>query len=104
MKISEKVPLRFYPLKCTMFNLRANKTKLGNTEAHGALESIVSENLQTYLEDIDHQQTLKVIWKSLEGSKVREAARRQKKLPKEEQSGRCTPVENWPAVQDATQR
>ena len=37
------------------------KSKLGNTEARTAIESIVSENLQSYLEDIDNQQTLKII-------------------------------------------
>lgn len=69
------------------------KTKLGNTEARGALESIVSENLQTYLEDIDHQQTLKVILeKALKAAKVREAARKAKEITRKKNSLEGAPL------------
>ena len=65
------------------------KTKLGNTEARAALESIVSEQLQNYFENIDNQQTLKLILdKAVNAAKVREAARKAKDITPRKQSGR----------------
>ncbi|MGI6140355.1 MAG: DNA gyrase/topoisomerase IV subunit B [Caldicoprobacterales bacterium] len=69
------------------------KTKLGNTEARSALESIVSENLQAYLEDIDNQQTLKVILeKAIKAAKVREAARKAKEITRKKNSLEGAPL------------
>jgi DNA gyrase subunit B len=70
------------------------KSKLGNTEARTAIESIVSENLQSYLEDIDNQQTLKIILeKAIKAAKAREAARKAKEITRKKNS-----LENAPLV------
>ena len=56
------------------------KTKLGNTEARTAIESIVSEGLQHIL-NIDNQSTLEMILnKAISTAMVREAARKAKDL------------------------
>ncbi len=69
------------------------KTKLGNTEARTAVEAIVAENLQIYLEDIDHQETLKVILeKALSAAKVREAARKAKDITRKKNSLEGAPL------------
>ena len=67
---------------------------MGNTEARTAIESIVSENLQSYLEDIDNQQTLKIILeKAIKAAKAREAARKAKEITRKKNS-----LENAPLV------
>lgn len=69
------------------------KTKLGNTEARTAVESIVTEHLQFYLEDIDHQETLKVILeKAMKAAKVREAARKAKEITRKKNSLEGAPL------------
>ena len=69
------------------------KTKLGNTEARTAMESIVTEKLQIYLENIDHQETLKVILeKALSAAKVREAARKAKDITRKKNSLEGAPL------------
>jgi len=63
------------------------KTKLGNTEARTAIESIVSEGLQHILEDIDNQSTLEMILnKAISTAMVREAARKAKDLTRKKNS------------------
>ena len=55
------------------------KQKLGNSEARGAVESIVSEQLQIYLEQ--HPQVAKIIIdKSIMSQRAREAARKAREL------------------------
>ena len=69
------------------------KTKLGNTEARTALESIVTENLQSYMENIDNQETLKVILeKAMNAAKVREAARKAKEITRKKNSLEGAPL------------
>jgi DNA gyrase subunit B len=69
------------------------KTKLGNTEARTAMEAIVSEHLLNYLEDIDHQETLKVILeKAVNAAKVREAARKAKDITRKKNSLEGAPL------------
>jgi DNA gyrase subunit B len=69
------------------------KTKLGNTEARSALESIVSENLQGFFENIDNQKTLKAILeKAMKAAKVREAARRAKEITRKKNSLEGAPL------------
>jgi DNA gyrase subunit B len=69
------------------------KTKLGNTEARTAVEAVVTEKLQAYLEDIDHQETLKVILeKALSAAKVREAARKAKDITRKKNSLEGAPL------------
>ncbi len=69
------------------------KTKLGNTEARAALESIVSEQLQNYFENIDNQQTLKLILdKAVNAAKVREAARKAKDITRKKNSLEGAPL------------
>jgi len=70
------------------------KTKLGNPEARTAIESIVTDKMQSYFEDIDNQQTLKVILeKAINAAKVREAARKAKEITRKKNS-----LENAPLV------
>ena len=81
------------------------KSKLGNTEARTAIESIVSENLQSYLEDIDNQQTLKIILeKAIKAAKAREAARKAKEITRKKNSLEYAPLVGRPAVQAGTRR
>jgi DNA gyrase subunit B len=69
------------------------KTKLGNTEARTGMEAIVTENLLNYLEDIDHQETLKVILeKAINAAKVREAARKAKDITRKKNSLEGAPL------------
>jgi DNA gyrase subunit B len=69
------------------------KTKLGNTEARTAIESIVSEGLQHILEDIDNQSTLEMILnKAISTAMVREAARKAKDLTRKKNSLESAPL------------
>ncbi|HHY83564.1 MAG TPA: DNA topoisomerase (ATP-hydrolyzing) subunit B [Clostridiales bacterium] len=69
------------------------KTKLGNTEARTAIEAIVSEKLQYYLDDIDNQEVLKVILeKAINAAKVREAARKAKEITRKKNSLEAAPL------------
>ena len=69
------------------------KTKLGNTEARTAMEAIVTEQLQHYLENIDHQETLDVILdKAVNAAKVREAARKAKEITRKKNSLEGAPL------------
>ena len=69
------------------------KTKLGNTEARIGMEAIVSEQLLAYLEDIDHQETLRIILeKAISAAKVREAARKAKDITRKKNSLEAAPL------------
>ncbi len=69
------------------------KTKLGNTEARTSLEYIVTEQLLNYLENIDHQETLKAILeKAISAAKVREAARKAKDITRKKNSLESAPL------------
>lgn len=69
------------------------KTKLGNTEAKAGMEAIVTEHLLNYLEDIDHQETLKVILeKAVNAAKVREATRKAKDITRKKNSLEGAPL------------
>ena len=69
------------------------KTKLGNPEARIGMEAIVSEQLGLYLEDIDHQETLKLILeKAIRAAKVREAARKAKDITRKKNSLEAAPL------------
>lgn len=53
------------------------KGRLGNTEVRPAVESIITEKLYEYLEDLKHQElALKLIEKAIKSAKVREATRK----------------------------
>lgn len=69
------------------------KAKLGNTEARTGLESIVSEQLLYYMEDIDNQETLKfILEKAVNAAKVREAARKAKEITRKKNSLEAAPL------------
>ncbi len=55
------------------------KTKLGNSEAKGAVESIIGEGLSVFLEE-NPAEAKKIIQKGLAAAKSREAARRAREL------------------------
>ncbi len=70
------------------------KTKLGNTEARPAVESVVTEQLTPYLEDLKHGDVATVIAeKAVKSAKVREAARKAKATAREKNK-----LENAPLV------
>ena len=69
------------------------KTKLGNSEARTALEAIVGEQMTGYFEDINHQETLRIILeKALNSAKVREAARKAKEITRKKNSLEGAPL------------
>lgn len=69
------------------------KTRLGNMEARTALESIVTEQLTNYFEDIDNQDTLQVILeKAIKAAKVREAARKAREITRKKNSLEGAPL------------
>ena len=70
------------------------KTKLGNTEARPAVESVVTEKLTPYLEDLKNGETATIIAeKAVKAAKVREAARKAKATAREKNK-----LENAPLV------
>ncbi len=69
------------------------KTKLGNTEARQAVESMVSEKLPIYLNDLKNADTAqKVVEKALHAAHVREAARKAKDLARKKNSLEGAPL------------
>ncbi|MEG1524914.1 MAG: DNA topoisomerase subunit B [Clostridia bacterium] len=70
------------------------KTKLGNTEARPAVESVVIEQLTPFLEDLKNAETAQtIVDKALKAAKVREAARKAKVTAREKNK-----LENAPLV------
>ena len=61
------------------------KMKLGNSEIKGIVESIVNEALGTYLEE-NPSVARKIVEKSLQAARAREAARKAKELTQEKGS------------------
>lgn len=69
------------------------KTKLGNSEARTALEAIVWEQMTGYFEDINHQETLRILLeKAMNAAKVREAARKAKEITRKKNSLEGAPL------------
>ncbi len=69
------------------------KTKLGNTEARAALESIVSEQLIYYIEKTTNDDVIRlIIEKAIKAAKVREAARRARELTRKKNSLEAAPL------------
>jgi DNA gyrase subunit B len=70
------------------------KTKLGNTEARPAVESVVTEKLTPYLEDLKNAETAgSMAEKAIKSAKVRAAARKAKATAREKNK-----LENAPLV------
>lgn len=70
------------------------KTKLGNTEARSAVESVMNEQLTIYLQDLRNAETVSAIFeKAVQAAKVREAARKAKTMARERSK-----LENAPLV------
>jgi DNA gyrase subunit B len=70
------------------------KTKLGNTEARPAVETVVSEQLAPFLEDLKNTETAALMAdKALKAAKVREASRKAKATAREKSK-----LENAPLV------
>lgn len=70
------------------------KTKLGNTEARFAVESVVGEQLGLYLQDLRNAATANtIVEKAVKAAKVREAARKAKSMARERNK-----LENAPLV------
>ncbi|HPT77774.1 MAG TPA: DNA topoisomerase subunit B [Candidatus Atribacteria bacterium] len=69
------------------------KTKLGNPEARTALETILSDKLLYYIEDIDNQESVRaIIEKAINAAKVREAARKAKEITRRKNSLEAAPL------------
>ena len=69
------------------------KTKLGNTEARTALESIVSEQLTYFIEKTINDDVVRlIIEKAIKAAKVREAARRARELTRKKNSLEAAPL------------
>ncbi|HZK34486.1 MAG TPA: toprim domain-containing protein, partial [Bacillota bacterium] len=69
------------------------KTKLGNPEARTALEYISSEKLLDFVENVDNQETTKIIIeKALKAAKVRDAARKAKEITRKKNSLEAAPL------------
>ena len=69
------------------------KTKLGNTEARQAVESLVGEKLAAYLNDLKHAETAqKIVEKALHSARVREAARKAKDLARKKNALEGAPL------------
>ncbi|HOV70469.1 MAG TPA: ATP-binding protein, partial [Clostridia bacterium] len=63
------------------------KTKLGNTEARTAVETIISEKLTEYLNDLRNGEETQIIYeKAVQAAKVRSAARKAKELARKRSS------------------
>lgn len=69
------------------------KTKLGNVEAKTAVESIVTEKLAAFLEDIKNADTATAIMeKAVQAARVREAARKAKDIARKKSSLEGAPL------------
>jgi len=69
------------------------KTKLGNTEARTALESIVTEQLVYFIEMTTHDDIIKlIIERAIQAAKVREAARKAKEITRKKNNLEMTPL------------
>ena len=69
------------------------KTKLGNPEARTAVESLVSEKLPIYLNDLKHGDTSqKIVEKALHAAHVREATRKAKEIARKKNSLEGAPL------------
>jgi DNA gyrase subunit B len=69
------------------------KTKLGNTEARQAVETLVSEKLPVYMNDLKHADTAqKIVEKALHSARVREATRKAKDLARKKNSLEGAPL------------
>jgi DNA gyrase subunit B len=69
------------------------KTKLGNTEARQAVESLVSEKLPIFLNDLKNADTAqKIVEKALHAAHVREAARKAKDLARKKNALESAPL------------
>src|SRR5690606_38522280 len=55
------------------------KTKLGNSEVRGAVESVVAEGLATYLEEYTRE-ARRIAEKAIQAARAREAARKAREL------------------------
>ena len=70
------------------------KTRLGNTEARPAVESVVAEQLSKFLEDLKNEQvTAKIAEKAISAAKARDAAKKAKDLARDKSK-----MENAPLV------
>ena len=70
------------------------KTKLGNTEARPAVESVVMEQLSKYLEDLKNESVAsKIAEKAMNAAKARDAAKKAKDLARDKSK-----MENAPLV------
>mgnify|MGYP000464757237 FL=1 len=75
------------------------KQKLGNSEARGAVDNIVSTQLEIFLEQ-NPSVAKQTVEKSLMAQRAREAARKARDLTEENQLWRgCPRLENWRIVQ-----
>lgn len=69
------------------------KTKLGNTEARSAVESVMNEQLSLFLQDLRNAETANMIVdKALKAAKVREAARKAKTMARERSKLESAPL------------
>ncbi len=69
------------------------KTKLGNAEARVAVESIVAEQLTAYMADLNNTQVCnKLMEKAVASARVREAARKAKKIERDRSKLESTPL------------
>ena len=69
------------------------KTKLGNSEARTAMESIVSEQFSYYIEQPSNSEVAKlVIEKAIKAAKVREAARKAREIMRKKDSLEGAPL------------
>jgi len=69
------------------------KTKLGNSEARTALESIVTDQLVYFIEKTTHDDIIRlVIEKAIKAAKVREAARKAKEITRKKNSLEGAPL------------
>jgi len=69
------------------------KTRLGNVEARKAVEAIVTDQLNAYLEDPAHAELIgKILEKAVKAARVRDAARRASDLAREKNALDVTPL------------
>lgn len=69
------------------------KTKLGNSEARTALESIVTDQLVYFIENTTHDHVIRIIIeKAIKAAKVREAARKAREITRKKNSLEGAPL------------